>query len=125
MSEIIRSSVDVSRIEEHVRRAYRTAVARGGAVGAAAAARLKDPVADVDGALAAHRSTTEAAAAAWATVQSEDAQSDVRIGGVRDAMWAALGRPGQSRYMSQVFPGGIGTYTKGDPRRQPVSDDPA
>ena len=120
MSEIIRSNVDVSRIEEHVRRAYRMAVAREGVVAATALERLAPAVADIDAALAVSRPASEAEAVAWAAVLSEDEKSDVKIGAVRDAMWAALGRPSQNRYLSQVFPGGITTYTKGDPRRQPV-----
>lgn len=120
MPEIIANNVDITRIEEHIRRAYRMAIARGGAVAEAALERLGPAVADIDAAASASRPAVEAEATAWAAVLSADERSDVRIGAVRDAMWAALGRPGRSSLLAQVFPGGIATYTEGDPRRQPV-----
>ena len=120
MSEIIASTVDITRIDDHVHRAYRMATARGGAIATAATGRLGRAVTDIDAAVAIHRAAVEAESAAWAAVLSEDQKSDVRIGGVRDEMWTALGRPSRNPYLAHVFPGGITTYTEGDPRRQPV-----
>jgi len=120
MSEVIASTVQLTRIVEHIRRTDRMARARAGEIAAAAQARLAPAIAEIDAALAALGPATEAEAEAWAVVVSEDSSSDVLIGGRRDVMWTALGRPGRSQYMARVFPGGIGTYTHGDPRRQPT-----
>src|SRR5690348_12404521 len=83
MGRIIRSTADTARIEEHVRRALRTALARGGDLGQAAQDRLGAAVATMDEALAAHRAAGEAEANAWAGVLAEDAKSDVVLGNVR------------------------------------------
>lgn len=53
-------------------------------------------------------------------MEAEDKPSDLTIGTTRDVMWGALGRPKQSPSMDEVFPDGIGTYTDGDPRGQPL-----
>jgi hypothetical protein len=120
MPEIIGPKADVTRIEDHVRRTLRAAIARGQEIASAATERLAPAVAAIDSALALKRSADEAEAVAWAAVLAEDAKSDTGIGAVRDAMWNALGRPRQSPYLDQVFPGGVATYTSGDPRGQPV-----
>ena len=120
MGEVIGPKADVARIEDHVRRALRAAVARGEEVAQAAQGRLAPAVAAIDVAAAAHRVAADAEAEAWAAVLAEDAKSDLAIGSVRDAMWAALGRPRGSQPLEQVFPEGVRTYTSGDPRMQPV-----
>ena len=120
MPEIIGARADVTRIEDHVRRALRAALARGQEIASAASTRLAPAVAAIDAALSLKRSADEAEATAWAAVLAEDAKSDAGIGAVRDAMWNALGRPRQSPLLDQVFPGGVATYTSGDPRGQPV-----
>jgi len=120
MPEIIGARAEISRIEDHVRRSWRAAVARGQEVAGAANERLAAAVAAIDSALALKRTADESEAMAWAAVLAEDAKSDAGIGAVRDAMWNALGRPRQSPLLDQVFPGGVGTYTTGDPRGQPV-----
>jgi hypothetical protein len=120
MAELISARADVSRIEDHVRRALRAAQARGGEIAEAAAARLVPAVATIDEALVLQKSTDDAEAVAWSQVLAEDAKSDEAIGSVRDAMWNAIGRTRQNAALDQVFPGGVRTYTSGDPRAQPV-----
>jgi hypothetical protein len=120
MSEVIGARADVTRIEDHIRRALRAALARGGEIADAANGRLGPAVAGIDSAIALRTSTDNAEATAWAAVLAEDGKSDTAIGAIRDAMWNALGRPRQSPYLDQVFPGGVMTYTAGDPRSQPV-----
>jgi hypothetical protein len=81
---------------------------------------LAPAVAAIDSAVELQKAASEAEAVAWAAVLAEDAKSDAGIGNVRDAMWNALGRPRQSPFLDQVFPGGVRTYTSVDPRQQPV-----
>ena len=120
MGEVIGARADVARIEDHVRRALRTALARGADIAAEAEKRLSPAVAAIDSALALKRSADETEATAWAAVLAEDTKSDVGIGAVRDAMWNELGRARQSPYLEQVFPGGVSVYTSGNPSDQPV-----
>ena len=120
MGEMISSSADVGRVEEHIRTAFEKATARGGEVAAAAASRLGPAVIALDGAAPLQSSARKTASAAWVLVLTEDTKSDTGIGAVRDAMWNALGRPRQSPHMDEVFPGGVSTYTSGDPRGQPL-----
>ena len=120
MSEVISSNADINRLAEYLLRTYRNAVARVGMIADAANVRLKPALADIDAEAAILRVAEAAEAEAWAAVVAEDALSDVLIGATRDAMWAALGRPGHNRHLAEAFPGGIGAYTKGNPRRQPV-----
>ena len=120
MAEIIGARADVGRIEDHVRKTLRAALARGGEIATAAQNRLTPAVANIDAAVALAKATEDAEATAWAALDAQDAKADTAIGGVRDAMWNALGRPRTSPLMDQVFPGGIVTYTSGDPRGQPV-----
>ena len=120
MGEVIGSNANVTRIEDHVRRTLRTALARGGDIGKAAEARLSPALAAIDAAAASMKATAEAEAVAWAQVLAEDAKSDNGIHALRDTMWNMLGRVRQSAEMDQVFPGGVGVYTSGDPRQQPV-----
>ena len=120
MGEVVSSSADVARVEEHIRTAFEKATARGGDVAAAAASRLEAAVNAVDSSGALLKSARKTAGSAWVLVLAEDAKSDTGIGGVRDAMWNALERPRQSPHMDEVFPGGVGTYTSGDPRGQPL-----
>lgn len=120
MGELISARADVARIEDHVRRALRAARARGGDVAEAAEARLAPAVTAIDSALALLTPARETEAVAWAAVLAEDAKSDDGIKGVRDAMWNALGRPRQSPYMDHVFPGGVTTYTAGNPTGKPT-----
>ena len=107
MAELISARADVSRIEDHVRRALRAAQARGGEIAEAAAARLVPAVATIDEALVLQKSTDDAEAVAWSQVLAEDAKSDEAIGSVRDAMWNAIGRTRQNAALDQVFPGGV------------------
>ena len=120
MGVVIKAKADVSRIEEHVRQALRTARARGGEEADAAEARLGPAVAAIDAAAAAFGPAREAEADAWAVVLAEDAKSDIGIKNLRDEMWQALGRPRRSVYLQQVFPDGVATYTAGDPTQQPI-----
>jgi hypothetical protein len=120
MGELINARADVNRVEDHVRRTLRAAQARGGEVADAAEARLGPAVAAIDAAVGVFEPAREAEAVAWAAVLAEDAKSDNGIKTMRDAMWNALGRPRQSPFLQQVFPGGVTTYTAGDPTQQPV-----
>jgi hypothetical protein len=120
MAELISARADVGRIEDHVRRAWRAAQARTGEIAEAATERLEPAVASIDSALALKKSTEEAEATAWSLVLAEDTKSDELIGSVRDAMWNAIGRTRQNAALDQVFPGGVRTYTSGDPRAQPL-----
>ena len=120
MAELISPKANVHRIEDHVRRALRAATARGGDVAETAQARLGPAVAAIDSALGVLNPAVEAEAVAWAKVLAEDAKSDTGIKVMRDEMWNALGRPRQSPFLDQVFPGGVTTYTAGDPTEQPA-----
>ncbi len=120
MGEVISATADVTRIEDHIRTAFEKATARGGDIAAAAAQRLSPAVITIDGAVPLRKAARKASGAAWNLVLAEDAKADAGIGSVRDAMWNALGRPRQSQPMDEVFPGGIGTYTSGDPLGQPL-----
>jgi hypothetical protein len=120
MGELIGARADVGRIEDHVRRALRAAKARGGEIAEAADGRLAPAVEAIDGALALLMPAREAEAVAWAAVLAEDTKSDTGIKSLRDAMWNALGRPRQSPFLDQVFPGGVTTYTAGSPTQQPT-----
>ncbi len=120
MGQMIAVTADINRVAEHVRTALRNALARGEGIGEAAQRRLGEAVVAIDVALGAHEAASKAEANAWAVVQAEDARSDVAIGHVRDQMWNALGRPRQNAALDQVFPEGVGTYTAGDQRLQPV-----
>lgn len=120
MGEVVSGSADVARVEEHIRTAFEKATARGGEVAEAATSRLGPAVIALDGAAPLLASARKTASAAWVLVLAEDTKSDTGIGAVRDAMWNALGRPRQSPHMDEVFPGGVGTYTSGDPRGQPL-----
>jgi hypothetical protein len=120
MAEIIGARADAGRIEDHIRRTMRAALARGEEIAAAAQDRLAPAIAAIDAATALQKTTDEAEATAWAQVLAQDAKSDGAIGSIRDAMWNSLGRPRQSPHMDEVFPGGVALYTSGDPRNQPV-----
>src|SRR5215831_5992859 len=120
MGEVIGAKANVGRIEEHVRRSLRAALARSGAVAQAAEARLGPSVAAIDTAASQRGAAFEAEKVAWAAVLAEDVNSDTGIGKLRDAMWNSLGRPRPCPTLDQIFPGGVATYTSGDPRGQPV-----
>ncbi len=120
MGEVISGTADVTRVEDHIRTALEKATARGGDIAAAAAQRLSPAVITIDGAVPLRKAARKASGAAWNLVLAEDAKADAGIGSVRDAMWNALGRPRQSQHMDEVFPGGVGTYTSGDPLGQPL-----
>jgi hypothetical protein len=120
MGQVIKANAEAIRIEEHVRRALRAARARGGQIAEAAEARLGPATAAIDTANQLQKTATETEAIAWETVLAEDEKSDAGIGRVRDAMWNALGRPRISGSLDHVFPGGVATYTSGDPRQQPM-----
>jgi hypothetical protein len=120
MGEVISAKAEVARVDEHIHTAYNRAVARKEEIEAAAVARLGPSVAAIDSAAALLKSAVEAENAAWEIVLVVDGKADVGIGTVRDAMWGALGRPKQSAHMDEVYPGGIGTYTSGDPCGQPL-----
>jgi hypothetical protein len=120
MGEVINANAGVARIEDNVRRTLRIAIARGDDIAKAAENRLAPVVAGIDAALAVQKTASEAEATASAVVLAESAKGDDGIGALRDVMWNMLGRPRQSAYMDQVFPGGIGLYTGADPRQKPV-----
>jgi len=120
MGELIAATAEISRVEEHIRDSYKMGLARGGEIGDAAKTRLASAVASIDASKTLLASANDAESAAWATVVAIDGDADVGIGAIRDEMWNALGRPRQSSHMDEVFPEGIGTYTSGDPRGQPV-----
>jgi hypothetical protein len=121
MGEVIGAKAQLARIDEHIHTSFKKATAREGSEAAKAAdARLGPSVAAIDNAAALRKAANEAEDAAWEIVLVEDGKADVGIGTVRDNMWNALGRPQQSTFMDEVYPGGIGTYTAGDPRGQPL-----
>lgn len=120
MGEVISPTAEVTRVEKHIRTALDVATARGGEVAAEAKARLEPAVEAIDNAVALRDAANETERTAWALVLAEDAKSDARIGSIRDEMWNALGRPKQSSHLDEVFPGGVGTYTSGDPLGQPL-----
>jgi hypothetical protein len=120
MGEVISATADITRVEDHVRTALEKATARGGDIAAAATERLSSAVIAIEGAATLRKAARKASSAAWNLVLAEDAKADTGIGSVRDAMWNALGRPRQSPPMDEVFPGGVGTYTSGDPSGQPL-----
>jgi hypothetical protein len=120
MGEVISSNAAAERIEDHIRTSFDNGTARGGDIAAAAETRLKATVAAIDGAVTLRDAADKTESAAWTLVLVEDAKSDAGIGSVRDAMYNALGRSNQSAELGKVFPGGIGTYTAGDPSGQPL-----
>ncbi len=120
MGEIVSATADITRVEEHIRTALEKATARGGDIASAAKERLEPAVTAIDGAATLRTPARKTASAAWSLVLAEDSKADTGIGGVRDAMWNALERPRQSPHMDGVFPGGVSTYTSGDPRGQPL-----
>jgi hypothetical protein len=120
MGQLINSSADIGKIEEHVRTAHRRGLAKGKAVGELARTRLGTAVADIDVALAAHRTAFEAEASARAALAVANEQADIAIGTVRDDLWNALGRPRHNAFLELVFPEGMAMYTQGEPRLKPV-----
>lgn len=120
MGEVISPTAEITRVEKHIRTAFDAAKARGGELAAAATARLGPAVTAIDAALDVRVEAKTVADAAWILVLAEDAKADTGIGSVRDKMWNALGRPKYSSHLDEVFPGGIGTYTAGDPSGQPL-----
>jgi hypothetical protein len=116
MAKMIGVTAEVGRIEEHVRASYRAALARGEGIGEAGKARLQEAVADIDAAAAGEKRAEAVRADAWQVVLAEEAKCDSAIGAVADEVWNALGRPRLSRYFDQVFPGGLTTYTRGEPK---------
>jgi hypothetical protein len=120
MGEIINATAEVTRVEDHVRTALEKSLVRQGEIAGTATERLGPAVTAMEGASTLRKAARKTASAAWILVLAEDSRADVGIGSVRDAMWNALGRPKQSPHMDEVFPGGVGTYTSGDPRGQPL-----
>lgn len=120
MGEMISPTAKPDRIADVVTKAHQNGLARGGEIADAAKDRLESPLMAIENALTMLQSATKAASAAWVLVLAADNNADNAIGSVRDEMYNALGRPRQSPAMDEVFPGGMGTYTNGDPRNQPV-----
>ena len=120
MAQVIGSTASMERIEEHLRVTLRAALARGGDVAEVAQGRLAGAIAAIDVAIDCWEAADEAETRAWEAVLVQDVKSDLGISRVRDAMWNMLGRPRVCPVLDQVFPGGVETYTAGDPRRQPV-----
>lgn len=120
MGEVISPTAKPERIGNDVTESYQNGLARGGDIAEAAKNRLELPLQAIENASVMLQSATKAASAAWILVLAADNNADNVIGSVRDEMYNALGRPRQSPAMDEVFPGGIGTYTSGDPRRQPL-----
>ncbi|HRI66442.1 MAG TPA: hypothetical protein PK156_19470 [Polyangium sp.] len=120
MGEIISSTAKVDNIAEDVVESYRNGMARGGEIADACKSRLEAPVQAIENNAALRQSTESAESAAWVIVLAMDNDADNAIGSVRDEMWNALARPRESPHMDEVFPGGVTTYTSGDPRTQPL-----
>jgi hypothetical protein len=120
MGELISSTANIDRIAEHVAATYQNGVARGGDIADACKSRLEVSVQSIENTRVLQQSIRKAESAAWVIVLAMDNDADLAIGSVRDEMWNALGRPRQSPHMDEVFPGGVGTYTSGDPRNQPL-----
>jgi hypothetical protein len=120
MGKLIGSNAEVGKIEEYVRKSYRTALARGEVVAAAARARLEEAMRWIEDARAADKQAAEAEANGWAVVVAEEAKANIDIAMVKDEMRNLLGRPAQNAYLDQVFPEGLATYTSSDPRLKPV-----
>lgn len=120
MGEVISSSASIDRIAEHVANALQNGLARGGDIAAACKSRLETSQVAINNAQMLHQATEQAQSAAWTIVLAKDNDADIAIGSVRDEMWNALGRPRQSPQMDEVFPGGVATYTAGDPSNQPI-----
>ena len=120
MGEIIQATAKTEKIVEDITLAHRNGMARGGDIADACRNRLQTAVGAIENALALAEAARRAESAAWVIVLAQDNDADITIGSVRDEMWNALGRPKQSAHMDTVFPGGVGTYTAGDPRNQPV-----
>lgn len=120
MGEIIARTAAVERVQADIRKSFDTGVARGDEIEAAARTRLEPSVAAIDTASAAHDTAKDAEQSAWVVVLAIDNRADIGIGDVRDRMWNALGRPRQSKELESVFPGGVSTYTSGDPTNQPL-----
>jgi len=120
MGEVISSSANIDRIAEHVAQALQNGVARGGDIAAACKNRLETSQLAIENARTLHHAAEQAESAAWVIVLAKDNDADIAIGSVRDEMWNALGRPRQSPHMDEVFPGGVSTYTAGDPSHQPI-----
>jgi len=120
MGEIISATASVERIAEHIAQAHQNGVARGGEIAEACKNRLETSVQAIENATTLVLAARKAESAAWVIVLATDNDADIAIGGVRDEMWNALGRPRQSPHMDEVFPGGVATYTAGDPRIQPL-----
>jgi len=120
MGEVIRPNARTEEIEKDVRTARERGEARGGEIASTATARLSQAVASIDEAIEIRDGAAKAASAAWAGVLAADDGADIQIGSTRDDMWTAVGRVRQSADLDRVYPGGIGTYTSGDPRGQPL-----
>src|SRR5881396_3669314 len=52
--------------------------------------------------------------AAIAAVDSQEERCRLRICNIKGVFWTAHGRPRTNRFVTQVFPNGIETYTIGD-----------
>ena len=120
MGEIISSKAKPSRIVDDVTEAYKNGMARGGEIAEACKKRLEVPLQSIKIASGVLEAAKEAASGAWIIVLAMDDTADNAIGSVRDEMYNLLGRPRESPHMDEVFPGGIDTYTSGDPRKQPL-----
>jgi hypothetical protein len=120
MGEVISSTAKPPRIVDDVTKAYQNGLARGGDIAEAAKNRLEVPLQAIENADTLMQAAEKTASAAWIIVLAMDNTADIAIGSVRDEMWNALGRPRQSPLMDEAFSGGVGTYTNGDPRKQPV-----
>jgi hypothetical protein len=120
MGEVIGAHAAADDIADDVKRAFELGVARGGDIAAATTTRLGPSVGAINQAELIRKTAHDAEIAAWAPVAAADHAADAAIGSVRDEMYNAIDRPRASADMDHVFPGGIGTYTGGDPRNQPV-----
>lgn len=120
MGQVISAGAAMDRIEADVRTAEQNARVRGGEIAAAAAARLEPAIANMDNARTILNGAKAAESAAWTVVFVRNEEGDIVIGGTRDEMWNELGRVRQHPAMDHTFPGGIRTYTEGDPKGQPV-----
>ena len=118
MGEVIRKTADVGDIRKDVLTTLGRARERGGKVAEIAEARLGPHVALMQAALAALEAAAHAEDATVARLLAADAVADETVGAVADEVWNKLGRPAHDAFYDGLFPGGIQTYTRAEPRRE-------
>lgn len=120
MGELIGPSAPIEDIEADIRTSKNNAMARGGEIAAAATTRLGPAVDRIDISKTTAKSGSEAVAGGMTTLMARDGESDLTLGVVRDALHNFLKRPQTHPLIDEIFPGGLKTYTDGDPRKQHI-----